>query len=327
MRAELARCPADQLEPGVIEQWAEIIRERALSPYLSPQFAEAVHEVRGDVRVVLGSRDDRLVLAWPMQQRRRLMAEPVGFGLADAQGMAARDDLRADPTALLLASGNLTYDYDHLVDPGGNFAQSVRSAAPSPFVNVDQPFPAFQETLRLRGSSLAKRVAYLRRRLEREVGPVRVVHDTRSAVDLADLVIAKRAQYRRTGRNDALADRWRRQLLAVLLASKSPECRGVLSVLQADGLPIAWHLGLRNEHTLHYWFPAYRPDFAAHSPGLLLLWDIVESECSTTTKRIDLGTGDSDYKHRLATGATMVFQGSLAVGGLVACGRRLLTGR
>ncbi|MEI6624306.1 MAG: GNAT family N-acetyltransferase [Actinomycetes bacterium] len=323
----LENASADQLPPELARGWLGMIREQRLSPFLSPSFAQAVQEVRGDVRVVLGTQDARLLLAWPMQQRRRFMTDPVGFGLADAQGMVIQEGLRVDPAALLLASGNLTYDYDHLVDPGANFAPSVNAASSSPFVDVGQDFSVLCDTLRRRGSSIGKRVAYLRRRLEREVGPIQAELDTRSSADLADLVLAKRAQYRRTGRNDALADRWRRQLLAILLASRESECRAVLSVLRVGGEPLAWHLGLRNEHTLHYWFPAYRTEFGMYSPGLILFWHIVEAECASTTWRIDLGTGDNDFKNRFATGASVVYQGSLAASGVVARGRRLLQRR
>ncbi|MEI8081913.1 MAG: hypothetical protein WCI74_08730, partial [Actinomycetes bacterium] len=105
---DLATCEPDMLPRAVVEGWSQAVREQSLSPYLSPEFAQLVHQVRGDVRVIYGTHDDRFVLAWPMQQRRRFMAEPVGFGLADAQGMCLRDDSRISPGAILRASGNLT---------------------------------------------------------------------------------------------------------------------------------------------------------------------------------------------------------------------------
>ncbi len=322
---DVATYAANTVPPHIATAWSELVRDRALSPFMSPGFAVAVQRARGDsggdVRVVLAFDRGQLMAAWPMQRRHRMMAEPVGFGLADFQGMVVAPGHLVTPEVLLRKAGNLTYDFDHLVDPEGNFASSSDSAVPSPFIDVDQTFAEYSAMLRRRGSTVAAGIRRKQRRLEREVGPISFCHDTGSSADLADLLVVKRAQYLRTGRRDALEDPWRQRLLTELLTSSSPDCRGVMSVLKANGQTIAWHFGLRNQAAFHWWFPAYAAEFGAYSPGLLLLNEIIAHECAADTRRIDLGTGDSDYKTRLATGASIVYQGSVAANTAVSLGR------
>ncbi|MCZ9338493.1 GNAT family N-acetyltransferase, partial [Streptomyces sp. TRM76130] len=84
------------------------------------------------------------------------------------------------------------------------------------------------------------------RRLGRQVGDVRFVFDERDPAALRTLMAWKSAQYRRTGRRDRFAQRWITGLVGRLAGTRAPECTGTLSVLYADGQPVAAHFGLRS---------------------------------------------------------------------------------
>lgn len=312
------RAPLRAVDGAVLAQWATLHSRADASPFFSPAFVAACDRHLAPVELVTVSAGSTVVAVWPLQSRRMGMAEPVAFGLSDAQGWLVDTtprlaDDQLDPAAVLRRAGFATYDFDHLVDPHGHFARWCDGGWPSPTVDVSDGFDAYMDRLGGRGSSLAKRVRYLERRLGREVGPVTFDHDTSSVDPMWELLRHKREQYKRTGRPDVLASGSRQKLLACLAASDDTQSRGALSTLSAGGRPIAWHLGMRSGTILHYWFPAYDPDFGRYSPGLLLLMRTIAAECeSPHTKVIDLGTGDSAYKRRVATGANILWRGAVA---------------
>src|SRR4030095_7972739 len=61
----------------------------------------------------------------------------------------------------------------------------------------------------------------------------------------------------------------------------------------------------------HYWFPAYDPQFARYSPGLILLLKMAEHAPHIGLRTIDLGTGLTLYKRRLMNASISVAEGSV----------------
>lgn len=51
----------------------------------------------------------------------------------------------------------------------------------------------------------------------------------------------------------------------------------------------------------HYWYPAYDCGQAVHSPGLILLWKMIEWAASNAIDWIDLGSGETRYKTSFGT--------------------------
>src|SRR5690606_23496280 len=80
--------------------------------------------------------------------------------------------------------------------------------------------------------------------------------------------------------------------------------------LRVDGRLAAVHLGLRTERTLHWWIPAYNPDFAQYSAGAILLRRLAEESARRGILRLDLGKGRERYKSSFASGSVPVATGS-----------------
>jgi CelD/BcsL family acetyltransferase involved in cellulose biosynthesis len=72
---------------------------------------------------------------------------------------------------------------------------------------------------------------------------------------------------------------------------------------------VAVHLGLRSDHTLSCWFPAYDVDLARYSPGLWLHLKMAEAAAQAGLRYLDLGKGDEEYKQSLKTGDLFVGEG------------------
>ncbi len=294
------------------------------NPQLTEEFATAVGSVRSGVRVIVGYDGDDPQVVWPVQLRRRRMAEPVGFPLADFQGPLARGDLPFDPGGALAAAHLDTYDFDHLLySPSALFERWTRKSRPSPYIDLAGGLDAYHDLLAARGSDVIARCAYLRRRIERDIGAVQVDLDCQDPDVLDGLVAWKRSQYRATAAQDSLAAPWRRDLLHYLHQNHTDDCTGSLSVLRADGQPIAMHFGLRSQRVFHYWFPVYDPAYGKYSPGLVLLMAIVQASAAHGFLQIDLGAGQQEYKRRLATAERTLLGGSIERPSVSVLGRRI----
>ncbi len=74
-----------------------------------------------------------------------------------------------------------------------------------------------------------------------------------------------------------------------------------LALLAVAGSSIAYALCFFFNNTLYYYNPAFDPQFAALSPGSLLLEDIVRDCRQRGISRIEFGKGRLQYKERMAT--------------------------
>lgn len=165
--------------------------------------------------------------------------------------------------------------------------------------------------LRAQSPKFLKTTLAKERKLGRQAGTTRFVFDERDPDALRTLMEWKSAQYRRTGRRDRFAKEWINTLVRRLHELRSPGCSGVLSVLYAGERPVAAHFGLRSPTVLSCWFPAYDPEFAKYSPGLILHLRMAEAAAAAGIGMLDLGRGAAEYKDALKTGELTVYEGSV----------------
>ena len=150
----------------------------------------------------------------------------------------------------------------------------------------------------------------MRRRLERERGPMRFEFYSSDPHAIATLMRWKFDRYRTRGYFDIYAEPWIRQLLDRIHAKLTPQFGGVLSLLFAGGELAAGHFGLRSRSLLHHWFPAYNPNFATYSPGMILMLEIAKHAPVAGVRQIELGGFDDyPYKRRLMTHSIELAEG------------------
>lgn len=77
------------------------------------------------------------------------------------------------------------------------------------------------------------------RRMGRDLGEAPFSYQVTDRADLHTLISWKPAQYRRTGRSDGFAIPWMIRLVRELADTTTGGCTGVLSMLYADGRPVA----------------------------------------------------------------------------------------
>ncbi len=292
-------------------------------PFLAPEFALAVARSRGGVRIAVFRDGDGEPAAFlPFQRGALGVGQAVGLGLSDCQGVVHRPGFTWDAAQLLRACGLSMWEFDHLVAGQPGFGGGVRGAFASPVIDLDQGYEAYLARLRERHPSLVRGIRYKERKLGRQVGEVRYVHDERDPAVLRKLMEWKSAQYRRTGRSDRFARRWIVSLVDQLFHSRSGSFAGQLSVLYAGDRPVSAHFGLRTERVMSCWFPAYDAEFGRYSPGMATFLHLAEASAAEGLSYLDLGRGQKHYKDSLKTRELTVHEGWVTRPHPVALARR-----
>jgi len=316
MSANYRVIAAHELDHGLLAAWRSMQERepRFANPYFCPEFTRAVAAVRADVRVVVIENDGRPVGFFPHQRAAFGRCSPAGGPLSDYHGVVAAPGAQWRVEELMRAARLATWSFDHLVDPSGRFASYVSAGASSPQMDVDR-------------TVIPPDFARKARKLGREIGEVSFeLHSTDPAI-LETLITWKRAQYIRTANPDVFAVRWTAELLRKLMAAQSATFAGVCSVLRAGGRPVAVHAGMRSRSMLHWWFPAYDPEFGRYSTGIILLLRLAEALREAGIGTLDLGKGDASYKSAFMTHAADLREGRVEMPSLLAAARRFFPPR
>lgn len=280
------------------------------NPFLSPEYALAVGEVRPAARVLVAEDAGTITGFLGIEDHGRV-ARPIGSGLTDCEGwtLAAGADVPAGPA--LRAAGLVGWDFETLLDeqvPEG--AYRLRRER-SPVVGLPDGYEPYLEALRGRSKKWLSSMFRKQRKMEREVGEVRFEFASRDEAALRALMRWKSGQYAQLDEWDRFADPGIVALVSGLMRSTAPACSGALSVLWAGDVPVAAHAGLHSESVLSWWFPAYDPEYGRYSPGILVLLHLLESAGAHGIGTVDLGRGAHDYKDATKTDELTVVTGSV----------------
>jgi CelD/BcsL family acetyltransferase involved in cellulose biosynthesis len=178
----------------------------------------------------------------------------------------------------------------------------------SPYISMPYGFTDYIKTQRFYSKHLCECQRKLNK-IERERGKLQIVLDSRSEADFEQLLRWKQEQYQRTGAFNPMRFPWTLELLRKIWNETSESFRGVFSALYVGDQLIGAHFGMRSGSTLHYWFPAYNPEFQNYSPGNLLLMEIARAGSEAGITKIDLGKGSEEYKLSFGSAQTLVTEG------------------
>ncbi len=299
-------------QPDVIASWQEIRRENPLlrSPYFSPRFAE--HVVKSGAVLELGivRMAGEIVAILPFE-RRGTIGLPVGRGLNDAHGPIAPAGIKIPWSRVLRACRLSRFDFH--ATPVGLLDQFALGSTPAFLADLCQHPEGYIQHLSATKYTL-QRQPQKARKLARLHGPLRLELDSRDPHLLQRVLAWKSEQYRRSQILDifALPD-----VVTLMnhMHQADDEPRGQLSILFAGTTPVAGHFGIRERDLLHYWYPAYDPQFAAMSPGTQLFVAICEQADGAGIRLIDFGYGAELYKEILCNIRTSVQEGTIASSG------------
>lgn len=302
---------ASELSSADIGAWHEIVAgDPALAgPYFSPAFTAAIARVRRDLEVALWRQGRDIVAVLPFHRRPLSIGYPVGGPLSDYQALIARPGFEIGADRVLADCRLDAFDYRYWLADRLPAGARYRESGFAPCLNLAHGFDAYVEGRRQAGVQELHKTFKKRRKLEREVGPVRFIAESLDPRLDAALVRWKGEQYRRTGHFQAFAIDWIAAVIGAIRQRSDEEFRGTMSALYAGDELVAVHLGMRTRTVWHYWLPAHDPAFAAYSPGMILALATAEHAASIGVRRIDLGKGDSRFKTALGSDAIRVDAG------------------
>ncbi|MFJ8463123.1 GNAT family N-acetyltransferase [Streptomyces swartbergensis] len=303
-----------ELGEGEKERWRALraATETPRNPFMEPEFTEAVGLVRPQARVAVVYEGLEPAGFLPHERGPLGQGRAIGLGVSDAQGAILRPGLHPGTGELLRACALSSFAFDNLEAGQRLFVRYAAEEHATYVIDVEKGYETYESVLRAQSPKFLKTTLAKERRLGRQVGDLRFVFDERDPAALRTLMAWKSAQYRRTGRRDRFAREWITRLVGRLAQTRAPECSGTLSVLYAGRRPLAAHFGLRSASVLACWFPAYDPEFAKYSPGLVLHLRMAEAAAAEGIGMLDLGRGAAEYKDALKTGELPVYEGAVA---------------
>ena len=293
------------LSAADVARWSELQAADPAwdSPFLSPGWALATERSQprdGGVSVAVLREGDRAVGFLPVRVAGAV-AMPAGAPMNDYQALVAEPGLMVDPRRLVDALGVQRLDFSHMLIEQTAFAPYMRGTALSYVIEAPEGYAAYAAGRKAAGSGLIKDLDKRRRKVEREVGPVRFTPLAACPNGFGALLAWKREQYRATGQTDVLAIPWTNALLSNLFEQRGEGFGGALFTLHIGDTLAAVQFNLLGRHTIHAWIIAHDASFERYSPGLLLFQDILKWMDETSYRTLDLGAGDYRFKLQLAT--------------------------
>jgi len=304
--------PGRELSGALCTEWTSLQRSNPAlsSPYFCPEFTQLVAGIRNDVEVAIVEDSHGLVAVLPYQRGWLGNARPVAGRLTDFQGLISAPDFPFEPRELLKKCSLRNFSFDHLLTSQSAFAPYVWTTSDSPYIDLSRGYAAYEADRRAHNDELIA-VGRKFRKMERELGTVRLEWQSTNRSDLEMLLRWKSQQYTRTGLRDLFTFPWITDMIDRLFAAQTPDLSGHLVSLYAGDRLVAAHFGMSSRHVLHWWFPAYDRELSVYSPGMSLI-KLVAQRCQEHgISRIDLGKGDETYKRRIASGSDQVAEGSV----------------
>jgi CelD/BcsL family acetyltransferase involved in cellulose biosynthesis len=307
---------ASQLSPSRIERWAQLqaLTPEFASPLLGPYFAQLVDRYRGQVRVAVGSLDDREVAFFAFHPLGHGVARPVGAPFCDYQGIVSDPNITLDGEDFLRQVGILRMAVSGLIDPKGGFACAANPA----FEPVDgfriqlkEGGLAYLEQLRQANPKWAKNLRRLTNKLEREIGTLRLIVHDRNRASFEAVMRLKAAQYAKTGLTNVLRPEWVIDMMAALFGDENKTFGGCLISLYAGETFISGQFGVRQGDWFHPWIAATNPQFLAYSPGIVFLSEMIRHAQGAGISTIDLSHGHGHYKSQFVRQPITVYGGEV----------------
>jgi CelD/BcsL family acetyltransferase involved in cellulose biosynthesis len=311
MKVELY--PGNALPTELVTQWCALTEQEASydSPFFRPEFMQRVAAVRTNVEVAVLSQAGRVVGFFPFERNRWNIAHPLGDRMNDFHGCVVEPETNWSSEALLRGCKLRGWVFEHILQQQTQWQPHIAQTHAAPFIDISQ---GFDEYYRLQRSDGGLRIVqFLRklRKIEREIGPVRFVPESREPALWNTLLQWKDQQYRRQQLANPLQSPGYRSILESMLQANTPGFSGYLSALYAGEQLAAVLLSIRSRSVWHYWIPAYNVDLYRYSPGSLLLMRMVTDAQSLGVERIDLGAGHNEYKDSFATGTKTLAEGAM----------------
>lgn len=291
------------------------------SPFLSPEFAQAVGRHKPSARVAVLEDGGRVVGFLPFERNRYGIGQAIGYGVSDAQGVVHEVGAHVDWSKLMAHARLSVLEFDHLSAWQAGKAGWNAHVMASPIASLID-YQAYEACRRSSHREHFKSYDKAVRRLTRDVGPLEFEFATDNREWFRQMGRWKSDQYRRSGYPDIWSRPWYRGLVEELRITKTTHLQGIMSSLTVNGTPAALQFSLMSQRTLAGWVTTYDTALSRYSVGIELLRGILRSSDHQPFELYDFGKGDQQYKQVFKTGDIEVAAAWLARPSLVAAMHR-----
>jgi CelD/BcsL family acetyltransferase involved in cellulose biosynthesis len=292
-----------EMEAADVDAWTGIQVETPAfaNPLFSHAFAAAVAQVRNDVEIAVFRKGKAPVGFLAVHRRPGGLARPIGAPFSDYQGLVSKGGIGVSGAQALERAGLGAVRFNGLIDPFGHFTGAASGVQEAFAIELDGDADAYLEAIRAASPKKFKNYRRLEHRLEREVGPLRLVGDDRSQEAFDAILAWKSEQFVRTGIQDVLRPAWVRRMMQSLFETSHGEMTGLMVSLYAGETLVAGHFGVRQRAVFHPWIASANPEFASVSPGQLFLGHAIRAMPDMGLRVYDLGPGHDHYKRPYAS--------------------------
>ncbi len=286
------------------------------SPLLGPGFVCAVGEVRADARVAVWRQGGRPRAFLAHHRRPGGFGRPIGAPFSDYHALVSEPGFELEGAQALADAQLSALRLCGLVDPFGRFASAVRTRDPAYRIVLEGSGRDYLDRLAGESANRAKNHRRYLRKLERDLGPVRLEPRDLDQAAFERLLAWKRAQLERGGLHDFLRPDWTRALLQRLFDTREGDFQGLMINLYAGDRLLAGHFGVRQGDWHHPWIGAMDPELEAYGPGFVHQWAAIEAMPALGLRTYDLGAGSGHWKRMFTTTALEVGCGLATASGL-----------
>lgn len=157
-------------------RWSELQQDdpTRASPFFRPEFAQLAGRQFESSRVAVWHDDGEPVAFFPFQTDAAGHGAPIGDVYCDFQGLVAARGFELSDDHLVADCDLRSFRFHHFIDDSPQFRGHDFRTWESPYIDLEGGFEIYREERKRAGSGALAYAAQRQRKLEREVGPVRV---------------------------------------------------------------------------------------------------------------------------------------------------------
>jgi CelD/BcsL family acetyltransferase involved in cellulose biosynthesis len=279
------------------------------SPLVGPDFARFTGRYRSDAQVAIGYDGDQAIAFFPFHRAQGGYVRGIGAPFCDYQAVVSdpQRPIRGEDFFKMAGIGAIALT--SLMDPHNVFDKRGLSLVEAHRIDCNHDGEAYSERLRLANTKWSKNVRRLTNKMDRELGPVRLVaHDTNE--ESFDIMMAiKVDQFHQTGVTNVLRSDWVKRFMRDLFHHRSDAFGGCMMSLYAGKKFVAGHFGVRLGDWFHPWIASTCPLSHPYSPGIIFLHEMTRQSDKVGLRIIDLSAGHGHYKSQFCRDPISVHAG------------------
>lgn len=279
-----------ELPPELKRKWTDgLARNPGLpGPCFRPELFEAVAKHYEGVRIAVLEQDGETGFLPFLKDPHHKIAQAIP--MCDYQAVIGPAGKRWNVEQTLADLDLVAWDFEYLVGVEAlAFSSAYLKSGAASRADLHGGAAAYFDQRRAEDVSLRSLKAK-RDKIQRKYGPLRFVPEDGDRRVLQKILEWKAARF-----NDGRPLDARMGAVLEELFGQDP-VRGMLSTLYVGDSVVGAHYGLRYGDVLHYWFPAFNPEFSRFTPGHLLVYELVTHLEAMGAKVLDFGPGGEGYK-------------------------------